>query len=366
MKKLKFDNPKLTIMLLLAVTSLSLTDQSYISQERSLSAAYKDFFPIGAAISPRFLTSKDTLILVENFNSITAENSMKPASLQPKEGEWNWEGADKLVNFAMRHGMKIRGHCLVWHNQTPDWFFKDGEQPASKELLLARMKNHIFKVMEHFKGEVYCWDVVNEAISDNPEETYRIKDSKWFQIAGEDFIIKAFEYAHEADPEAILFYNDYNCTNPGKMEKICKMIENLKKKGVTVHGMGLQAHWSIYTPTENELKTAIDRYSELGLIIQLTELDLSVYKWEEDARKSKDGVDMSFTPEKQKLQADQYDMIFRVLREKKDLITGVTFWGISDKYSWLNNFPVPGRKNYPLLFDDEMTPKESYFRIIDF
>jgi beta-galactosidase len=354
----------LMLMEVLAMKAFEMNPE--MTDERGLASVYRDFFSIGAAINPSVISEKDSVLLIQQFNSITAENSMKPESLHPSEGTWNWTKADQLVNFAIRNGMKVRGHCLVWHQQTPNWFFVDGDKPASKELVLKRMKEHIFTVINHFKGRVYCWDVVNEAVADDSTIIYRDKGSKWFQIAGEDFIAKAFEFAHEADPQAILFYNDYNCTRPEKRERIYKMLKKLIDKGVPVQGMGMQGHWSIFEPSEQELRTAMERYSSLGIKIQITELDLSVYKWEKESRKRVDMEDDPFTPEQEKLQVEKYDMIFRVFRDYRKVITGVTFWGVADHRSWLNNYPVRGRKNYPLLFDRNLNPKKSYFKVVDF
>jgi endo-1,4-beta-xylanase len=335
-------------------------------ENKTLSGAYRDYFSIGAAVSPRMIAGNDTVFILKQFNSITADNCMKPEVLQPAEGKWNWAGADKLVDFAVRNGIKIRGHCLLWHQQTPDWFFLDGDKPASKELVLKRLREHIFTVMNRYKGKVYCWDVVNEAVADDTSRIYREKDSKWFQLTGQEYVIKAFEYAHEADPQALLFYNDYNTANPEKRERIYRFLKGLLEKGIPVQGMGMQGHWSIFEPSEKDLRAAIERYSSLGLQIHITELDLSVYKWEKEHREKMQGEDDSFTPEKQKLQNEKYEMIFRVFRDYSKVISSVTFWGVTDNRSWLNYYPVKGRKNYPLLFDQNFEPKPAFFELVNF
>ena len=325
---------------------------------------YSNYFPIGVAVGLRNLRGDESVLIKKQFNSLTAENAMKMAPLQPKEGEFYWKAADSIVNFAVKNGIKIRGHNLCWHQQTPDWMFKDGDKQVSKETLLKRLKTHINTVVGRYKGKIYAWDVVNEAIDDNPANFLR--NSKWFEICGEDFITKAFEYAHEADPGAKLYYNDYNSEFPEKRERIYKLLKSLKDKGVPIDGVGLQAHWSLKSPTEADLRTAIERYSSLGLKIQFTELDISIYPWEKDRRAKRPGESDQFTADLEARQAAKYAMVFNVFRAYKDVITNVTFWNVSDRHSWLDEYPVMGRKNYPLLFDANLQPKKAYWEVINF
>ncbi|GAA3955959.1 endo-1,4-beta-xylanase [Pedobacter ginsengiterrae] len=325
---------------------------------------YSNYFPVGVAVGLRNLRGDESVLIKKQFNSLTAENAMKMAPLQPKEGEFYWKAADSIVNFAIKNGIKIRGHNLCWHQQTPDWMFKDGDKQVSKETLLKRLKTHINTVVGRYKGIFYAWDVVNEAIDDNPANSLR--NSKWFEICGEDFITKAFEYAHEADPGAKLYYNDYNSELPEKRERIYKLLKSLKDKGVPIDGVGLQAHWSLKSPTEADLRTAIERYSALGLKIQFTELDISIYPWEKDRRAKRPGESDQFTADLEARQAAKYAMVFNVFRAYKDVITNVTFWNVSDRHSWLDEYPVMGRKNYPLLFDANLQPKKAYWEVINF
>ncbi|MBU9721002.1 endo-1,4-beta-xylanase [Bacillus alkalicola] len=325
----------------------------------SLYAKYKDYFPIGAAVNSKTLHSEQEL-LKKHFNSITAENEMKPILLQPQEGIFTFEKSDEMFAFAEANNKMVRGHTLVWHNQTPDWFFEneDGTQ-VSREKLIERMETHITTVVSRYKGRVYAWDVVNEVISDHEGEYLR--KSKWLDILGEDFISIAFEIAHKADPEASLFYNDYNESDPEKREKIYRLVKSLKDKGVPIHGVGLQAHWNIYGPTIDDIRAAIERYSSLGLQLQLTELDVSVF---EHGDKRTDLTEP--TEELLELQEKRYDEFFKLLREYRDVITGVTFWGVSDRYTWLSDFPVRGRKNWPFVFDVDQNPKESFWKLVNF
>jgi endo-1,4-beta-xylanase len=226
-------------------------------------------------------------------------------------------------------------------------------------MLLARLKDHITQVVTRYKGKVYAWDVVNEAVDDDDAKFYRETD--WYKICGEEYIAKAFQWAHEADPEAKLFYNDYNTEFEGKRDKVYRLVKQLIDAGVPIHGIGLQGHWNIVNPAEKDLRDAIEKYSSLGLKIQITELDVSVYSSGET-----NPADNVFTPEREQKQIDKYKMIFRVFREYKNVISGVTFWNVSDKSSWLDNFPVKGRKNYPLLFDQNLKPKKAYWEVVKF
>jgi endo-1,4-beta-xylanase len=327
---------------------------------KGLKDYYKDFFPIGVSVSPGSLTGDQSLFILKHFQSLTAENVMKPALIHPEENRFNWDNADKIVNFALANGMLMRGHTLCWHKQTPAWMFKDRNgSTVTKEILLARLKDHITQVVTRYKGMVYAWDVVNEAIDDDSLKFFRETD--WYKICGEEYITKAFQWAHAADPDALLFYNDYNTEYPGKRDKIYRLLKSLIDKGVPVTGIGLQGHWNIYDPSEKDLRAAIEKYSLLGLRIQITELDVSVYSPDE-----KNPADNVFTAERERKQVEKYQMVFRVLREYKNVIKGVTFWNVSDKSSWLDNFPVRGRKNYPLLFDQDMKPKKAYWKVVEF
>ncbi|WP_424767400.1 endo-1,4-beta-xylanase [Paenibacillus sp. sgz302251] len=321
-----------------------------------LGEQYRDYFDIGAAVNLTTIeTQKD--VLSAHYNSITAENDMKFERIHPQEGVYTFEAADKLAAFAGQHGMKMRGHTLVWHNQTPDWVFEgSGGATVDRETLLSRMKSHIDTVAGRYKGRIYGWDVVNEAIED--KSGVWLRDSRWLQIIGEDFIAKAFEYAHEADPEAVLFYNDYNECFPEKRDKIIRLVQSLKDKGAPIHGIGLQGHWNLNGPSLADIREAIERYAALGLQLQVTELDISVFDFEDRRTDLKQP-----TSEMLELQAERYEQVFRLFREYKEVITAVTFWGAADDYTWLDDFPVRGRKNWPLVFDEKHQPKPSFLKI---
>lgn len=327
---------------------------------RGLKDFYKDYFTIGASVSPFSLTGAQANLIIKHFGSLTAENVMKPALIHPDENRYSWEDADKIVDFAKANGMKVRWHTLVWHQQTPAWFFKDAAGNAvSKEVLLARLKEHIMAVVSHYKGRVYAWDVVNEALDDDDAKIFR--ESNWYKICGEEYIAKAFQWAHEADPDALLFYNDYNTEFPGKRDKVYNLVKKLKDAVVPINGIGLQGHWNLVNPSEKDLREAIEKYSSLGVKLQITELDVSVYLSSET-----NPADNVFTAEREQKQLEKYKMVFGVFRDYKKVITGITFWNVSDKSSWLDNFPVRGRKNYPLLFDQNLKPKKAYREVVNF
>lgn len=332
--------------------------RSLNDQLPKLHEAFSEHFLVGAAVSPKTLVTQRDL-LVYHFNSLTAENEMKFERLHPAEDQYNFVEADRLVAFADEHGMGVRGHTLVWHNQTPDWVF---EQPSGgvvdRDTLLERMKAHINKVVTRYKGTVYAWDVVNEAVSDSGEELLR--PSKWLDIAGEDFISKAFEYAHAADPAAMLFYNDYNESVPSKREKIYSLVKSLKEQDVPIHGIGLQAHWNLLHPTLDDIRSAIERYASLGMMMHITELDVSVFDFDD-----KRADLLAPTEAMIERQAERYQQFFRLFKEYSEHITSVTFWGAADNYTWLDNFPVAGRKNWPFVFDQQQEPKQAFWDIIN-
>lgn len=332
-----------------------------IDSTRGLKDYYKGYFTMGVSVSPSALKSNEAGLIIKQFGSITPENAMKLANIHPKENEYYWKDADSIVAFAKRNNLKVRGHTLIWYQEIPSWFLEDSfGNPVTKEVFFQRLKEHITTIVTRYKGSVYAWDVVNEAISDDKNDFYR--QSKLFQIAGEEFIFKAFEYAHEADPNALLFYNDYNEIDPIKRAKIISLIKKMQASGVPVSAIGLQAHWDIYEPTKEQLETTLKDFSALKLPLQITEMDISIYP-----RKPYKNLDVDTTIgcnlKKQTLQQRQYKMYFERFRKYKSSITGVTFWDISDKHSWLDNFPIKNRKDYPLLFDTTLKPKKAFWEI---
>ncbi|MGG6313615.1 endo-1,4-beta-xylanase [Paenibacillus macerans] len=324
--------------------------------EPALKELFANDFKIGAAVNPLTIRTQEHL-LAHHFNSITAENEMKFASVHPEEDTYTFEAADRLVDFARKHGLAMRGHTLVWHNQTTDWLFRDRQGgPVTKQALMERIREHIHTVVGRYKDDIYAWDVVNEVIADEGEAPLRT--SKWTETAGPAFIAKAFEYAHEADPQAVLFYNDYNESNPQKRDKIYALAKSLLEQGAPIHGIGLQAHWNLFDPSLDDIRAAIEKYASLGLQLQLTELDVSMFRFDD---KRTDLIQPE--PGMMERQAEVYEAVFRLLKEYRDVISGVTFWGAADDYTWLDDFPVCGRKNWPFLFDARHRPKAAYDRV---
>ncbi|MEO6733407.1 MAG: endo-1,4-beta-xylanase [Ferruginibacter sp.] len=339
---------------------------SIIDNTKGLKDYYRDYFTIGVSVSARSIKTDEANFISKQFSGITPENAMKMGPIHPTENEYSWKDADSITAFAKRNNLKLRGHTLCWHSQAPGWIFKDAEgKQVTKEVLLQRLKDHITTVVKRYKGTVYAWDVVNEAISDKKEEYLR--NSLWYQICGEEYIAKAFEYAHEADPQALLFYNDYNEISPVKREKIYRLVKSLKDSGVPIHGIGMQGHWAVNEPSRGQLDSTIKRFAALGVTIQITELDISVYPKEHDAReRTPADANTAFTAEKEEQQIAVYKMCFELFRKYRQHISNVTFWNISDRNSWLDNFPVRNRKDYPLLFDKDLKPKKAFWEVVNF
>jgi endo-1,4-beta-xylanase len=336
----------------------------------SLAGSYRAFFPIGAAVDGNTIISQSDL-LTSQVNSVVAENDMKWDIIHPRPGNdassYDFSRADSIVAFAGSNGMTVRGHNFVWHQQVPAWVFQGdgmGAGQASKTEVLARMKGHIETLLAHFHGKVYCWDVVNEALSDG-FETWR-SDSPWFRAAGSDedgdgvpdYIVKAFQFARQADPAVKLFYNDYGIESGAKREKAYALARLLKDKGL-IDGVGIQGHWSIYSPDAETVRAGIRRIASLGLEVQITELDLSAYGQGDSSALG------GLPPRLEDMQAARYGELFRVFREESGSrgLSAVTFWGIADDHTWLDNFPVKGRKDWPLLFDAANGPKKAFWSV---
>ena len=328
-----------------------------------LKDTYKDYFKIGVAVNNRNVADPDQIkVVLREFNSITAENAMKPQPTEPKKGEFNWEDADKIADFCRANGIKMRGHTLMWHSQIGSWMYQDEKgNLLSKEEFYANMKHHIQAIVSRYKDVVYCWDVVNEAVADSPLRWGQpeLRESPMYKIAGEEFIYKAFEYAHEADPDALLFYNDYNDAEPAKSQRIYNLVKRMKDAGVPIDGIGMQAHYNVYGPTMKEVDDAIKLYSTVVDHIHLTELDIRINEDMGGGLRFNQGQ-ATVSDWERTLQQDQYVQLFKVLRKHKDVIDCVTFWNVSDKDSWL------GVRNYPLLFDENYKPKQAYNAVKNF
>jgi endo-1,4-beta-xylanase len=367
----------LEMMLLIFLTSCS-TRSSKNAGDRdklpSLSGTYSEIFKIGVAVSNHEMDNAEYMKIVgDQFNSVTAENVMKWEFIHPNPGKYYFEAADSFVKYAEANNKQIIGHVLVWHSQTPKWVFEDTSgNRVSRDTLLKRMHDHITTVVGRYKGRVDCWDVVNEAIDDNGGERKNI----WHDIIGIEYVQKAFEYAQEADSQAILIYNDYSLPTPVKRDAVVKLISDIKLKGAKVDVIGMQGHYHLDYPDLAEMDSAIKAFSAIGCKVHFTELDINVLPFPTEqvgadvAMKFK--YDKKYNPypdtlsdSMQTVLANRYTDFFEIFIRNKDVIERVTLWGVEDGGSWLNYWPIRGRTNYPLLFDREYQAKPAYWSLID-
>ncbi len=341
-----------------------------------LKDAYAPFFMMGTALNEQQISGQvpeDLLVVKSHFNAITPENIMKWEVIHPSPNEYNFSASDQLVALTNEHNLFLIGHTLTWHSQTPDWVFKspDGEL-KDREALLALLKEHIYTVAGRYRGQIQGWDVVNEAFN----EDGTLRNSLWLQIIGPDYIEKAFEYAHEAAPDAKLYYNDYNLFKPEKRAGVVAMVKRLQAKNIPIDGVGLQGHYALDYPDLSLLEDSIIAYGELGIEVMITELDVSVLPFPDEEEMGADvsiniALQSKFNPYANGLPAsintqlsDRYEALFKLFLKHQDIISRVTFWGVNDRQTWRNNWPMQGRSDYPLLFDRENRPKDAAFTII--
>jgi endo-1,4-beta-xylanase len=363
------------LLLLAGVFAFNL-GASRADESPALKEVFAKDFRVGAALSTPQVMGEEpaALELAEaQFNSITPENLLKWAEVHPQPQQYNFEPADKYVAFGVKHGMFIVGHNLVWHNQTPPWVFEgENGQLPSREALLKRMQDHIHAVVGRYKGRIKGWDVVNEAIQDDGT----LRQSPWQKIIGDDYIEQAFRFAHEADPSAELYYNDYNEWHPAKRKAIGRLVRSLKAKGVRIDGLGLQGHWGLDYPKPAEINAMFADYGKLGVKLMITELDVNVLprpdggQGAEVSRTSAGGDQLNpyangLPPEASRALAERYRIIFQAFVKNRDKLDRVTFWGVHDGQSWLNNWPVRGRTAYPLLFDRQLKPKPAFQAVLE-
>ena len=344
--------------------------------EPTLKDAFANKFYIGTAMNAEQIMGTDSAtveVIKKNFSAIVAENCMKSGPIQPEEGKFDFELADKFVEFGEKNNMYITGHCLVWHSQAPRWFFTDSlGNDVTPEVLTERMKTHIFTVVGRYKGKIKGWDVVNEAVED--DGSYR--NSKFFQILGEDFIKLAFQFAHEADPEAELYYNDYSMAIPTKRDGVVAMVKKLQEQGVKIDGIGMQGHVSIDGPSIEEFEKSIEAYAALGVKVMITELDMTVLKmpdpsvgaevsasfeYKQELNPYVDGLPDSINT----IYEQRYLDFFKLFLKHQDKISRVTLWGVNDSNSWKNDWPIFGRTDYCLLFDRQNQAKPVVAKIIE-
>jgi endo-1,4-beta-xylanase len=326
---------------------------------------------IGVAITSAQIKDPATAkLIVRQFDCLTAEYEFMPQFLEPEPGKFTFERADRIAAFAAAHHLPLTGHMLCWNQLTPAWMFEDAKgKPLSRPAALAHLKQHIDGVVAHFHGKVDSWNVVNEAISDQPGEDLR--DTPARRAIGNDYIERAFEYARAADPGVPLYYNDYNIEDPKKLPRTLRLIQRLKENGQHIDAVGIQGHWLLDYPAASTIDAAITALNRAGVTVMITELDVDVLPRQAVAdlnavqSHGENPYPHGLPAEILQKQADRYAALFRVFMSHPGVVTRVTFWGVDDGQSWLNNFPVKGRKNYPLLFDRQLHPKPAFQAVVD-
>lgn len=351
-----------TLSFLGIISVMTCTSGISAQQTQTLKDALKDKFLIGTAVNTRQISGRDKKgirIVREQFNSVVAENCMKCEEIHPAENRYNFADADAFVDFGEKNNMAVMGHTLIWHSQLPRWFCVDENgKTVSAEVLKRRMKDHITTVVKRYKGRIKGWDVVNEAILD--DGSYR--KNKFYEILGEEYIPLAFQYAHEADPEAELYYNDFSMANAGKRAGVVKLIKKLKERGLRIDAVGMQAHIGMDYPRIEDFEKSMLAYAAAGVKVMITELDLTVlpspkpgigaevsasFEYKKEMNPYADGL----PEEVAQAWTGRMNDFFRLFVKHQDFVTRVTLWGVTDNDTWRNNWPMPGRKDYPLLFD---------------
>ncbi len=347
------------------------------SSEPVLREVFAKDFLIGGALNAKQIfgqvPKEETEIITRHFSTVTPENVLKWQYVHPAPGAYSFEVPDALVALGKKNDIFVVGHTLVWHHQTPRWVFQNSDgNDTSREVLLKRMKEHIFTVAGRYKGKVHGWDVVNEAL----DAEGNLQKTKWYRIIGEDYIEKAFEYAHEADPDAELYYNDFDMWKASKFDGVARLVKNLQSKGLRIDGIGMQGHWGFNYPSNEELEAAIAFYSELGMKVMVTELDISVLPdlfgntgaditAMREMRKNYNLYPDGLPDEIQQKLAKRYAELFSIFHKHADKVSRITFWGVYDGSSWRNNWPVRGSTDYPLLFDRNYKPKPAFDAVIN-
>jgi endo-1,4-beta-xylanase len=338
------------------------------SSTSTLKEAYKYDFLIGAALNSDQIEEKESnaaALVPKQFSAITPENIMKAEVIHPEWNRYNFDLADKIADYGKKYNIKVNGHTLIWHSQLPAFVRNMKDADSVKEYFT----NHITAVASHYDGKIYSWDVVNEAL----EEDGSMRKSIFLNKLGEDFVTEAFRLAQKAAPNTKLYYNDYNIEQPKKRAGAIALIKKIQAAGVRIDGVGIQGHWHSGSVPFKEIEQSINEFSALGIKVMFTELDLEVLP------RNFQGADVSqrvasnpalnpyingLPDSVMQQQASDYENLFKLFIKYKDKIDRVTFWGVNDGQSWLNNWPVRGRTNYPLLFDREFNPKPGYYKVI--
>ncbi len=341
------------------------------ADQPALKDVFKDDFLIGTALSADQIEGKDPLadsLVRKQFNVLTAENSMKSMFLQPEWGKFDFRLGDMLTDYAQKHRMPVVGHTLIWHSQLPPYV----QHMKSKDSLQTFFRNHIETVAAHYDGKILGWDVVNEALN----EDGTMRSTVFQRLLGDDYVTEAFRLAQKAAPNTELYYNDYNIEQPAKRAGAIRLIRQIREAGVRIDGVGIQGHWHAGKVPFKDIEDSILEYAALGIPVMITELDVEVlprnFTGAEISQRMKAQNDPSLNPytaglpdSVQNQLASDYEALFKLFLKHKDKISRVTFWGVNDGQSWLNGWPLPGRTNYPLLFDRSYQPKPAYYKVID-
>jgi len=344
-------------------------------EDTTLKGAYAEYFKVGVALPAMIFMGGDRAaqkLAKAQFNRITAENEMKWASVHPGSS-FSFETSDAFVRFGQRNGMEVHGHCLVWHTNQPGWPFQGNRGPATRDEVLARLKKHIDRVAGRYDGKVAYWDVVNEALEDDGA----MRRSPWYNTIGPDYVEQAFKMAAAAAPTAKLVYNDYNMWMPPKRDAAVALVQRLQSQGIRIDAVGMQGHYrTAGEPSLQQVEEAILAFKATGVEVLITEFDIDPlpYAWDKlgadvnftvQQREELDPYVRGFPPEAEAAHAKRYADLFRLFVKHSDVVQSVTFWGLSDDFSWLNTWPIQGRTNYPLLFDRGLRPKKAWFAVMN-
>lgn len=367
---IKYKRSNLAIITTCVLISGCASAQKNLSKPASLKQAFKNNFLIGTALNSRQIEEKDSnaaVLVPQQFNAITPENIMKAEVIHPKWDSYNFELADKIVAYGKKYSLKVNGHTLIWHSQLPG-FVKNMKDADSVKQFFT---NHINTIASRYAGKVFSWDVVNEAL----EEDGSMRKSIFLNKLGEDYIVEAFRLAQKAAPNTELYYNDYNIEQPKKRAGAIALIKKIQAAGVRIDGVGIQGHWRAYSVPLKEIEESINEFAALGIKVMFTELDLGVLPnpWDGDAAdvnikatySAKMNPYANGLPDSMQVKLTKgYEDLFKLFLKHKSKVSRITFWGVNDGQSWLNGWPIPGRTNYPLLFDRNFKPKPAFDAVI--
>jgi endo-1,4-beta-xylanase len=346
-----------------------------VGQDSSLrlKAAFEEDFLMGVAVATELLLGRDSRTLgmiADQFNSVTAENCMKFTNIHPSPNRFDFRATDALLGFAKSHQMTVIGHTLLWHRHSPKWIFQKGDRKATREEVLSELRAHMIGVLNHTYGQVFGWDVVNEAFTSDGS----MRKTVWLDYIGTNYIDEAFKMAQTIDPDIQLYYNDFDMTTPGKRDAVVSLVKRLKAKGIRIDGIGMQGHWDLTYPTIVDIERSIRAFAKTGVKVHVTELDIDILSNrqghqggglnQEAYGDQLDPFRKGLSEEMHRRLAQRYQAIFKLFLKHRDVIDRVTFWGATDRYTWKNNNPIRGRTNHPLLFDRQAKPKLAFHKVI--